>query len=154
MPHFACHSINFKKQPWHATLVCCTCLVRSYSEKTRMLIGSFANMAWPLAFALFLLKTRLFMHGLPWIDLDYCCYCNWGYRKRTRLWTNSGFMGKLCGGPGVCPNIEGKRHRSTAQQGRNKTPTGLHGEIHSTRALYRIPPALCEELEATCRIEP
>ena len=101
-----------------------------------------------------LLKTRPFMHGLSWTDLDYCCYCNWGYRKRTRLWTNSGVVGKLCGGPGVCPNIEGKRHRSTAQQGRNKTPTGLHGEIHSTRALYRIPPALCEELEATCRIEP
>ena len=101
-----------------------------------------------------LLKTRPFMHGLPCVDLDYCCYCNWGYRKRTRLWTNSGFVGRLCGGPGVCPNIEGKRHRSTAQQGRNKTPTGLHGEIHSTRAPYRIPPALCEELEVVCRIEP
>ena len=101
-----------------------------------------------------LLKTRPFMEGLPWVDLDYCCYCNWGYRKRTRLWTNSGFVGRLCGGTGVCPNIEGKRHRSTAQQGRNKTPTGLHGEIHSTRALYRIPPALCEELEVVCRLEP
>ncbi len=98
-----------------------------------------------------LLKTRPFMEGLPWTDLDYCCYCNWGYRKRTRLWTKSGFEGRLCGGVGVCPNIEGKRHRSTAQQGRNKCSTGMHGEIHSTRALYRIPPDLCDEIEPLCK---
>jgi hypothetical protein len=98
-----------------------------------------------------LLKTRPFMRDLPYADLDYCRYCSWGYRKRTRLWTNSGFEGKLCGGIGVCPNMEERRHRSTAQQGRNKTPTGLHGEHHATRDLYRIPPALCEELESLCK---
>ena len=98
-----------------------------------------------------LLKTRPFMNGLPYTDLDYCCYCNWGYRKRTRLWTNSGFEGRLCGGPGVCPNMVGKRHRSTAQQGRNKTKSGMHGEIHSIRSLYRIPPDLCNEIETISR---
>jgi hypothetical protein len=98
-----------------------------------------------------LLKDRPFMQGLAFTDLDYCCYSDWGYRKRTRLWTNSSFVGRLCQGVGVCPNIEGKRHRSTAQQGRNRTATGLHGETHSTKTLYRIPAALCEELEAACR---
>jgi hypothetical protein len=98
-----------------------------------------------------MLKDRPFMEGLPWIDLDYCSYSDWGYRKRTRLWTNSCFVGKLCLGKGCCPNMVGNRHRSSAQQGRNKTPTGLHGEIHSTRALYRIPPDLCHEIESLSR---
>ena len=98
-----------------------------------------------------MLKDRVFMHGLPWIDLDYCAYSDWGYRKRTRLWTNSCFVGRLCLGKGCCPNMVGNRHRSSAQQGRNKTPTGLHGEIHSTRSLYRIPPDLCHEIESLSR---
>ena len=98
-----------------------------------------------------LLKSRPFMDGLPFIDLDYCCFSDWGYRKRTRLWTNSGFQGRLCRGKGECPNMEGNRHRTTAQQGRNKCPAGLHGEHHSTKQLYRIPPALCEQIESHCR---
>ena len=28
-----------------------------------------------------MLKDRPFMAGIPYVDLDYCCYCNWGYRK-------------------------------------------------------------------------
>ena len=24
----------------------------------------------------------------PYYDVDYCMYSNWGYRKRTRIWTN------------------------------------------------------------------
>ncbi len=101
-----------------------------------------------------LLKDRSFMQGLPFTDVDYCCYSTWGYRKRTRIWTNSGFVGRLCGGSGVCPNMEGNRHKSSAQQGRNRTSTGLHGQIHSTKFLYRIPDALCEELVASCRYPP
>ena len=38
------------------------------------------------------------MESFPWIDLDYCCYCNWFYRKRTRLWNNVNFPAEL--GPG------------------------------------------------------
>ncbi len=101
-----------------------------------------------------LLKDRPFMQGFPWTDVDYCCYSDWGYRKRTRIWTNSSFLGRLRQGVGGCPNMEGKRHRSTAQKGRSRTATGLHGKIHSTKTLYRIPAALCEELEAVCRLPP
>jgi hypothetical protein len=97
-----------------------------------------------------LLKDRPFMEGIPWTDADYCCYSDWGYRKRTRLWTNSGFKGKLCVGRGGCPNMEGNRHKSTAQQGRNRTSTGLHGHHHSTKNLYRIPEDLCSEIESLC----
>ena len=100
-----------------------------------------------------LLKDRAFMQGLPFSDVDYCCYSDWGYRKRTRIWTNSGFVGKLCGGQGVCPSMEGRRHQSTAQQGRNRTPTGdLYGKIHSTKQLYRLPDSLCSEIVYSCEL--
>jgi len=68
-----------------------------------------------------MLKDRPFMNGLPYTDLDYCCYCTWGYRKRTRLWNNVNFSGKLCPGPGSCPNMENCKHRETAQQGRRNS---------------------------------
>jgi len=33
----------------------------------------------------------------PFYDVDYCKYSDWGYRKRTRIWTNlSGFIPKKC----------------------------------------------------------
>ncbi len=35
-----------------------------------------------------LLKTRPFMLNLYYTDVDYCRYCTWGYRKRTRIWNN------------------------------------------------------------------
>ena len=98
-----------------------------------------------------LLKTRPFMEGLPFSDVDYCCFSEWGYRKRTRIWTNSGFTGKLCLGGGQCPNMVGARHRTTAQQGRNNGPTGLYGEHLSTKQLYKLPPNLCQEIEALSR---
>ena len=98
-----------------------------------------------------LLKTRPFMEGLPWVDLDYCSYSDWGYRKRTRIWTNSGLVGKLCLGKGLCPNMVEKRHRTTAQQGRNKCSDGLYGDHHSTRQLYKLPPDLCSEIELLSR---
>ena len=40
--------------------------------------------------------------------LDYCAYSDWGYRKRTNVFTNvRGFQPQLCAGFGVCPNTEG-----------------------------------------------
>jgi hypothetical protein len=97
-----------------------------------------------------LLKDRPFMAGIPFTDVDYCCFCEWGYRKRTRIWTNSGLVGSLCCGPGLCPNMEGKRHRTSAQQGKNKTKAGLHGSVFSTKLLYRIPPDLCKLVVSSC----
>jgi hypothetical protein len=48
----------------------------------------------------------------PFYDVDYCMYSDWGYRKRTRIWTNlEGFKPKLCRND--CGNlIEGtKKHK-------------------------------------------
>lgn len=34
------------------------------------------------------LKNRDIMKYIPYYDVDYCMYSFWGYRKRTRIWTN------------------------------------------------------------------
>ena len=98
-----------------------------------------------------MLKDRPFMVGLPYTDLDYCCYCDWGYKKRTRLWNNIGFQGDRCLGKGLCPNMQGQRHRATAQQGKNKTKNGMYGGMFQTQKLHRIPPTLCCLIEEACR---
>ena len=34
---------------------------------------------------------------LPYYDVDYCKYSNWGYKKPTRIWTNKqNFIPKIC----------------------------------------------------------
>lgn len=88
-----------------------------------------------------LLKTREVVAGLPFVDADYCCYSTFGYRKRTRFWTNAdGWEPQLCPGPGRCLNMEGSRHRAVAQRGDGWT----------LRELYRIPDALCDSLAEYC----
>ena len=34
------------------------------------------------------LKTRSIMKDISFYDVDYCMYSDWGYKKRTRIWTN------------------------------------------------------------------
>ena len=49
----------------------------------------------------------------PFYDVDYCMYSDWGYKKRTRVWTNVlGFTPKTC--KKDCPNMEsegGTKHQ-------------------------------------------
>ena len=95
-----------------------------------------------------LLKDRPFMEGIPFSDVDYCAYCDWGYRKRTRLWNNLNFKGKMCPGRGCCPNMEGKKHKTTAQQGRNRGKEGMYGTHFSQQKLHQIPSNLCLDIVA------
>jgi len=56
------------------------------------------------------LKNRDIMKGLPYYDVDYCKYCDWGYRKRTRIWTNQkDFTPLICNKD--CENMVGIKHR-------------------------------------------
>jgi site-specific DNA-cytosine methylase len=55
------------------------------------------------------LKKRDIMKDVPYYDVDYCKYSSWGYRKRTRIWTN-----KKDWSPLICKNdcphmMQGKR---------------------------------------------
>lgn len=42
-------------------------------------------------------KMKNYITDLPYYDVDYCKYCDWGYKKKTRIWTNiEGFKPKIC----------------------------------------------------------
>jgi hypothetical protein len=50
------------------------------------------------------MKERPFMKDLPNYVVDYCMYSNWGYKKRTRIWTNKKeWTPKIC--DGNCGNM-------------------------------------------------
>jgi site-specific DNA-cytosine methylase len=87
-----------------------------------------------------LLKSRPFIGNLPYYDFDYCRFTNWGYKKRTRIWTNVKFNDVLCQGQEICPNMEGKYHKvSFGGQGRSKNHK--YKSI-STSKVYEVPASL------------
>tara|TARA_R110002012_G_scaffold127258_2_gene279506 strand:+ start:485 stop:1297 length:813 start_codon:yes stop_codon:yes gene_type:complete len=66
------------------------------------------------------LKNREIMKGIPFYDVDYCMYSDWGYKKRTRIWTNKeDFEPKLCDNSGSCGNmiISTKQHSKVLANG-------------------------------------
>ena len=64
------------------------------------------------------LKNRDIMKDKPFYDIDYCMYSDWGYKKRTRVWTNKKeFDNKLCDGSGACGNMMENQHTSVLGNG-------------------------------------
>jgi hypothetical protein len=91
-----------------------------------------------------LLRRRPFMQGLPFVLVDYCCF-GAPYRKRTCIWTDAPLPSTLCAGS-ACPAMEGGRHKTTAQ---HSPPSGdTRRWRHSTRTLYALPDALCDQMVA------
>ena len=77
-------------------------------------------------------SMKKYMQQHDHYDVDYCQYSNWGYRKRTRVWTNlKGFEPRTC--HEHCVNKINGRHK-------NKI------EDTTLRDRYRIPPLLIHEL--------
>jgi len=59
------------------------------------------------------MKDRPFMKNLNNYIVDYCMYSDWGYRKRTRIWTNKkDWKTKLCDRSGACGNMIGTLHKT------------------------------------------
>ena len=64
------------------------------------------------------LKNREVVKGLPFYDIDYCMYSDWGYKKRTRIWTNKkDWDNKLCDGSGSCGNMIETQHQKVLANG-------------------------------------
>jgi hypothetical protein len=94
-----------------------------------------------------MLKDRPYMAGLQYVDIDYCQFSHWGYRKPTRFW------GKLPGGAVKdvvcdgyhCPNLAGKPSRVGGPR-RHRVQLSSWRSSPSTTSQYRIPPALIKYL--------
>lgn len=69
-------------------------------------------------------------------DVDYCMYCDWGYKKATRIWTNvKGFKPKICNKQ--CGNYIDGKHKYTV---------GQNNGIKKIELTYRVPPQLIRDL--------
>ncbi len=52
------------------------------------------------------LKQRDIMKDKPFYDVSYCMYSDWGYEKKTRIWTNKKDWNNLiCDKSGACGNM-------------------------------------------------
>ena len=76
-------------------------------------------------------STYLYFHLV-----DYCMYSDWGYRKRTRIWTNrTDFKPLLCNKQ--CGNMVGQLHKTNLGNTERKQITLGNGTTQQDR--YRIP---------------
>ena len=88
------------------------------------------------------LKDRPYMEGIPYIDLDYCQFANWGYRKRTRFWTCVDAKDVLCNGH--CSQMKNGRHIKAIGNSTYKEFWGEKGKRLEQR--YSIPSELIKSL--------
>ena len=94
-----------------------------------------------------LLKDREFMWGLPYVDVDYCMYSDWGYKKKTRIWTNVEYQGKVC--DKKCGNIINKVHCKSENSSLIAYCGDKSASVYRSNSkddLYRIPEKLIQEL--------
>jgi len=64
------------------------------------------------------LKDRDIMKGIPYYDCSYCMYSDWGYEKKTRIWTNKKDWNNLiCDKSGSCGNMEDSQHKKVLGNG-------------------------------------
>ncbi|CAM9393705.1 unnamed protein product [Chrysoparadoxa australica] len=91
-----------------------------------------------------LLKDQPYMQNIPYYDLDYCRYAWFGYRKRTRIWTNlKGFSPLLC--QAMCGQLKEGGTEHFASFG------GCQKDQKKQKARYRVPYALLHQLLFACR---
>ena len=84
------------------------------------------------------LKGRDCIRGLPWVDLDYCQFCDWGYKKPTRFWVSENLseLPDVVCNPKTCPYV----YRDNEGRIRHRVRLGSTGLQATTRQKNRIPP--------------
>ena len=107
-------------------------------------------------------KMKNYLTDLNYYDVDYCKYSDWGYRKRTRIWTNNmEFVPKICRKD--CENMfnPNKHKKNIGNYYKNKDGNDkkMHinnlggvtnkltgGKSGNKELKYRIPPLLIKDL--------
>jgi site-specific DNA-cytosine methylase len=107
------------------------------------------------------LKDREIMKNYPYYDVSYCMYSEWGYEKRTRIWTNKKDWNNLiCDKSGSCGNmITIPSHNESKQRHLHKNNCGNYKTLQELKKYqsvlgggttrldrYRIPPELIYSL--------
>jgi len=103
--------------------------------KSLEIINYFNPTYWFIENPLGRLMNRPFMKDLPMYKVDYCMYSDWGYKKRTCIWTNKkDFKPLTCNKN--CGNMIGKYHKTNLGniKGCNYRPTQYEK--------YRVPEEL------------
>lgn len=80
------------------------------------------------------LKDRDIVKDLPFYDVDYCMYSDWGYKKPTRIWTNKeNFNNKLCNGN--CGNLieNTTKHKTNLASNQNIIVDGKIKKINTKK---------------------
>jgi hypothetical protein len=90
----------------------------------------------------------------PYYDVDYCMYSNWGYKKRTRIWTNKvDFVPLICNKQ--CGNTIQHPHNPKNVIHINNCGNTYQRKLLQSQGItfkqnqndrYRIPPKLLEDL--------
>jgi hypothetical protein len=112
-------------------------------RKTEEIIDYFQPPLWIIENPLGYMKN--YITNRPLIICDYCRYSDWGYRKRTCLWTNHPtFQGLKCNYQ--CNNlVEGTRKHKTSVC--SHVVDGVRDKPkHRLCDRYRVPPLLIKEL--------
>jgi len=79
------------------------------------------------------LKNREIMKNKPYYDVSYCMYSDWGYEKKTRIWTNKKDWNNLiCDKSGSCGNMINSQHKINVSK-EVHTIGEKKGKIHKAR---------------------
>jgi hypothetical protein len=98
------------------------------------------------------LKKQGILDEIPFTDVDYCRY-DYPYRKRTRLWNNIGFQGKMCLRK-ECPFVTDGRHQYSIGNSSYKTNVRLVGTKRSRlEQRYSVPEPLLREIRECANID-
>lgn len=94
------------------------------------------------------LKKQGILDEIPFTDVDYCRY-DYPYRKRTRLWNNIDFQGKMCE-RGSCPFMTNGRHEYSIGNSSYKTNVREIGMKRSRlEQRYSVPEKLLTDIRTT-----